>query len=162
MSMTPPDWLSDIALITFDCFGTLLDWRAGLAKVDITGDEDFTIFERECAELAEGGRHVPYHMILKQTIRKMRPDMRPAVIGLFADDFGRLPSFADSASALASLKDMVKVGVLSNCDANHQLDVISTLRVAWDVCVTSQELRAYKPTDRAWMRSYAWAWRGRR
>jgi len=88
--------------------------------------------------------------VLKQTIRKVRPDLRPAVIGLFADDFGRLPAFSDSASALASLKDMVKVGVLSNCDANHQLDVISTLRVAWDVCITSQELRAYKPTDRAW------------
>ena len=148
--MTPPDWLSEIALITFDCFGTLLDWRAGLAKVDIASDEDFAIFEAECASQAEGDRHVPYHMILKQTIRKMRPDMRPAIIGLFADDFGRLPAFPDSAGALASLKHMVKVGVLSNCDANHQLDVISTLHVAWDVCVTSQELRAYKPTDRAW------------
>lgn len=148
--MTPPDWLSDIALITFDCFGTLLDWRAGLAKVDITSDEDFVVFERESAAVAEGERHVPYAMVLKQVIHKMRPEMRPAIIGLFADDFGRLPAFPDSAGALASLKDMVKVGVLSNCDANHQLDVISTLHVAWDVCITSQELRAYKPTDRAW------------
>ena len=148
--MTPPDWLSDIALITFDCFGTLLDWRAGLAKVEITSDADFEIFERESAAVAEGERHVPYHMVLKQVIHKMRPELRPAIIGLFADDFGRLPAYPDSASALASLQDMVKVGVLSNCDANHQLDVISTLHVAWDVCITSQELRAYKPTDRAW------------
>lgn len=148
--MTAPDWLADITLITFDCFGTLLDWRSGLRKVEVSSDEDFVAFEAACLTLMEGDRHVSYTQVLKEAIRKLRPDLRPAIIGLFADDFGRLPAFSDSAGALASLKEMVKVGVLSNCDANHQLDVISTLRVAWDVCITSQEIRAYKPGDRAW------------
>ena len=41
-------------------------------------------------------------------------------------------------------------GVLANSDANHQLDVTSNLRLAWDVVITSAEIRASKPSERAW------------
>ncbi|MCO4761634.1 MAG: hypothetical protein KC502_09035 [Myxococcales bacterium] len=148
--MEVPSWLGDIELVTFDCFGTLLDWRRGLASVEIEEDRDFAEFVDACAKIQGQERHVPYTKVLKDTIRALRPKLRPAVIGLFADDLGRVPAFPDSAGAVGSLKDMVQVGVLSNCDANHQLDVISSLRVAWDVCITSQEIRNYKPSDRAW------------
>ena len=145
-----PDWLKDIALVTFDCFGTLIDWRAGMRTVEIESDADFREFERGCLKQQESERHVPYARLLKDVIAEMRPNLRRAVVGLFADDFGRMPAFPDAARALSTLQQMVKVGVLSNCDANHQLDVMSTLRTAWDVCITSQDIRAYKPTDRAW------------
>ena len=148
--MSVPSWLGDIQLVTFDCFGTLLDWRRGLATVEIEEEADFAEFMEACAVLQNQERHVSYKQVLKETIRKLRPKLRPAVIGLFADDLGRVPPFIDTRGAVGSLKDLVQVGVLSNCDANHQLDVISTLRVAWDVCITSQEIRAYKPSDRAW------------
>ena len=147
---TTPVWLKDIALVTFDCFGTLVDWRAGMEKVEIRSDEDFREFERRCLKIQESDRHMSYGRLLKDVISEMRPNLRRAIVGLFADDFGRLPCFADSPRALSSLKQLVKVGVLSNSDANHQLDVMNTLRVAWDVCITSQDIRAYKPTDRAW------------
>ncbi len=148
--MTAPDWLTDISLITFDCFGTLLDWRRGLERVDITSRADFEAFEAECLVLQKADIWTSYAQILKRAIAKTKPELRPAVVGLFADDFGRMTAFPDSSRALATLRDMVQVGVLSNCDANHQLDAIAGLHVAWDVCITSQELRAYKPTDRAW------------
>lgn len=147
---TPPAWLEDIHLITFDCFGTLLDWRASLEKVEIRTREDFDLFERETQRLQSADQHQRYAEVLKSAISKVRPQLRPAVIGLFADDFGRTPAFADSARALATLRDVVKVGVLANSDASHQLDALATLSVAWDLCITSQELRAYKPSDRAW------------
>lgn len=150
MTESHPDWLKDIALVTFNCFGTLIDWRVGMKTVQIESDADFRDFERRCLKIQESERHVPYGRILKDVITAMRPDLRRAIVGLFADDFGRLAAFDDAPRALSSLKQMVKVGVLSNCDANHQLDVMSTLRVAWDACITSQDIRAYKPTDRAW------------
>jgi len=146
----PPPWLADIQLITFDCFGTLLNWRAALEQVEIRSREEFDQFERESLRLQEADNWVRYTEVLKTAIAKTKPHLRPAIIGLFADDFGRMAAFPDSARALAVLRDAVKVGVLSNCDANHQLDVISTLRVPWDICITSQEIRAYKPSDRAW------------
>lgn len=145
-----PEWLKDISLVTFDCFGTLIDWRAGLDKVELRTDEDFRDFEQRCLKIQQSERHVPYARVLKDVLADMRPSLRRAIVGLFADDFGRMAAFEDSSRALASLQQMVKVGVLSNCDANHQLDVMGSLRVAWDVCITSQDIRAYKPTDRAW------------
>lgn len=146
----PPSWLQDIQLITFDCFGTLLDWRAALEKVEIRSREDFDAFQREAVKLQESEQHARYTDVIKASIAKVKPQIRPAIIGLFADDFGRIAPFPDAARAIATLRDAVKVGVLANCDAGHQLDVISTLRVPWDVCITSQEVRAYKPADRAW------------
>ena len=148
--MEIPAWLRDIELVTFDCFGTLMDWRRGLQQVEIESDEDFEAFKQATKRRQEQERHQPYSMILKDSIRELKPHLRNAVVGLFADDFGRVPCFQDAPGNLAALKDLVEVGVLSNCDANHQLDVISTLRVAWDVCITSQEIRSYKPSDRAW------------
>jgi len=146
----PPSWLQDIQLITFDCFGTLLDWRSALEKVEIRSRADFEAFEKEANKLQEAESWTRYTDVVKTAIGKVKPQIRPAIVGLFADDFGRIAAFPDSARAIATLRDAVKVGVLANCDASHQLDVISTLRVPWDVCITSQEVRAYKPSDRAW------------
>ncbi len=148
--MNAPDWLSSIELITFDCFGTLVDWRAAFDKVDIRSKEDFEQFEAEASRLQEQDQYLRYVDVLKTAIAKVRPQLRPAIIGLFADDCGRMAPFADTARALQTIKDAVKLGVLANSDAAHQLDVMASLRMAWDVVITSQELRAYKPTDRAW------------
>jgi 2-haloacid dehalogenase len=148
--MPAPAWLKDIQLVTFDCFGTLMDWRTAFEKVEIRSREDFDKFETEAAKLGEQDQYLRYTEVLKTAIGRVRPQLRPAIVGLFADDFGRMAPFADAARALHAMRDVVKVGVLANCDASHQLDVIATLRMPWDVCITSQELRAYKPTDRAW------------
>ncbi len=148
--MPAPAWLKDIQLITFDCFGTLMDWRAAFEKVEIRSKEDFEKFETEAAKLQEQDQYLRYTEVLKTAVGRVRPQLRPAIVGLFADDFGRMAPFAETARALHRMRDVVKIGVLANGDASHQLDVIATLRIPWDVCITSQELRAYKPTDRAW------------
>jgi 2-haloacid dehalogenase len=148
--MSAPDWLADIQLITFDCFGTLIDWRSHMAPVEIESDADFAAFVEHCREIEGGDRHMPYAAVVKTAIAKLRPALRPSVIGLFADDLGRLPAFRDAPGALGAMQSMARVGVLANSDPSHQLDVMSTLRVAWDVVITSAEVRAFKPSARAW------------
>lgn len=148
--MPAPDWLKDIQLVTFDCFGTLMDWRTALEKVEIRSREDFEKFEGETQKLQEQEQYLRFVDILKTAIGRVRPQLRPAIIGLFADDYGRMAPFPDVIRSLHTLRDVVKLGVLANCDAQHQIDVIATLRMPWDVCISSQEIRAYKPTDRAW------------
>jgi 2-haloalkanoic acid dehalogenase type II len=148
--MSAPAWLEHVQLVTFDCFGTLLDWRAAMEKVEIRGRDEFDKFELEARKLAEGDPYLRFVDVLKQAIAKVKPALRPAIVGLFADDFGRAPAFADSVRGVAQLKDLLKVGVVANCDAHHMLDVLAALRTPLDVTVTAQEVRAYKPTDRAW------------
>lgn len=145
-----PEWLADIGLVTFGCFGTLIDWRNHMAPVEIETDSDFDRFLAACREREAQERHQPWATVVKQALAELRPALRPAVIGLFADDLGRVPAFRDAPGALGAIQSMARIGVLANSDANHQLDVMSTLRIAWDLVITSAETRAYKPSPRAW------------
>ncbi|MBM4341851.1 MAG: hypothetical protein FJ100_00540 [Deltaproteobacteria bacterium] len=146
----PPAWLADIQLVTFDVFGTLLDLQAALDKVEIRTRQEVQEFEESVREQTDKESWVRYSEVLKTAINKVKPHLRPALVGVFADDFGRSAPFSDSARALHGLREVVKVGLVGNCDAQHQVDVVTALRVVPDVSITSQEIRAYKPTDRAW------------
>ncbi len=147
---TPPAWLADIQLITFDCFGTLIDWRAGAGAVELDDDAEFARFLDACRGLERADKPGPWAACVKEAIRGLRPALRPAVIGLFADDLGRQPAFADVAPALPALQALTRVGVLANSDPSHQIEVATGLRFAFDLVVTSADLRACKPLDRAW------------
>ncbi len=146
----PPAWLADIKLITFDVFGTLLDLPAALDKVEIRTRQEIADFEESVREQTDREAWVRYGEILKVAIAKVKPHLRPGIVGVFADDFGRSAPFADSARTLHGLREVVQVGLVGNCDAQHQVDVVTALRVVPDVSITSQEIRAYKPQDRAW------------
>ena len=147
---TAPAWLADIQLITFDVFGTLLDSQAALDKVEIRTRQELADFDAAVREQTDKESWVRYSEILRNAIAKMKPHLRPAIVGVFTEDLGRSQPFPDSMRALHSLREVVKVGLVGNCDAQHQVDVVTAMRVVPDVGITSQEIRAYKPTERAW------------
>lgn len=147
---TAPAWLADIQLITFDVFGTLIDTQSALDKVEIRGKQEIADFEAAVREQTDKESWVRYSEILRNAIAKMKPHLRPAIVGVFTEDLGRSAPFTDSMRALHSLREVVKVGLVGNCDAQHHVDVVTAMRVVPDVGITSQEIRAYKPTERAW------------
>jgi len=147
---SPPSWLADIKLITFDVFGTLLDTPSAVDKVEIRGKAELAAFDDAVREQTEREGWIRYSEVLKAAIAKVKPQTRAAIVGVFADDIGRSAPFADSARTLHGLREVVQVGLVGNCDAQHQVDVVTQLRVVPDVSITSQEIRAYKPHDRAW------------
>ena len=111
--------------LTFDCYGTLIDWETGIAEAlrpfgDASDDALLEAFARH--EAAARGRAVP--LIPRGAGRgaaRRRPRLR-----LRADRRGRRPPsrprsatgrpFADSAEALAALKRRFRLGVITNCD----------------------------------------------
>jgi len=146
----PPSWLAEIGLVTFDCFGTLLDWRAALLTQNID-DAGFARFEKASLDVQLSDAWTPYRDVLQAGIKAAEPSISPARAGLFARDFGRLcPPFADARGSLRLLRDTVKVGLITNCDFSHGMDVTAALGTGFDVLVVAEELRAYKPTARAW------------
>lgn len=145
-----PAWLADVQLVTFDVFGTLLDMQTALDKLEIRGKQEVAELEELVREQTDRESWVRYAEVLKQAISKVKPELRPAIVGVFAEDLGRTAPFGDSLRALHGLRELVKVGVVGNCDAQHQVDVVTALRVVPDLSITSQEIRAYKPTERAW------------
>jgi len=150
--------LAQLDLVTFDCFGTLVDWQKALPALGVDASR-MPVFLRESERRQRPDRRdapfVAYRPLLLDVGAVLRPDLDPTEIARWARRFGELPFFSDVPAGIALLSSVVDVGVVSNCDAVHQLDVSRRLGVPWDVCVVAEELEAYKPTDRAWDRAIA-------
>jgi 2-haloacid dehalogenase len=148
-------------VLTFDCYGTLIDWEAGilaglrapLAAHGIAAPDDALLeaFARHEAEL-EAGPYRPYREVLGEVLEAMLGhfgqaatlDERAAFGGSVAD----WPAFADSPAALARLHERFKLGVITNCDDDLFTASEARLGVSFDWVVTAQQARRYKPNPR--------------
>ena len=148
-------------VLTFDCYGTLIDWEAGLlaalraplaAHGIVSPDEAILeAFARHEAEL-EAGPYRPYREVLGEVLEAMlghfgqaaTPEERAAFGGSVAD----WPAFADSRAALARLHERFKLGVITNCDEDLFAASEARLGVSFDWVVTAQQTRRYKPNPR--------------
>ncbi len=144
--------------LTFDCYGTLIDWETGLldglrAVLDPhgaqIGDEAllelYAAFEAE----AEAGPYLPYREVLGVGLHGVcdRLGIHPteAQVAAFGGSVADWPAFADSAAALAKLKTRFRLGVITNCDDDLFAASNRRLGVAFDWVVTAQQAGGYKP-----------------
>lgn len=148
--------LEGLELVTFDCFGTLVDWAQALPSLGLDTSR-MPQFLKESERRQRPDRRdkpfMPYRALLQEVGEAMRPDLDLEEIARWARRFGELPFFEDTIPAIQLLGSVVDVGVITNCDPLHQLDVTRRLGRSWDVCVVADELEAYKPTDKAWDRA---------
>ncbi len=140
--------LSDIRLITFDVFGTLLDWRSG---VESFFPGKFLQFSQisEAHQNQAGSALLSYGSLLKSVGFEINPEITALDLDRFAAEFGAAPAFPD-ARALLDLRLLAQVGCISNSDMVHQYDVQRTLNFPWDVCLTVDQMRSWKPHGIAW------------
>jgi len=140
--------LNNIRLVTFDVFGTLLDWRS---YVEGYFPSKFLHFARlsEAHQADKGSAQFSYASMLKAVAYELNPGMPAAQLDRFADGFGTAPAFAD-ANALHDLRLLAQLGCVSNSDMTHQQDAQRGLGLHWDVCLAAEQLRAWKPDARAW------------
>ena len=143
-------WLDSIQLVTLDGPGVLFDWRAGLQRVGVEDPAEVARLMTQLGELASAEPFRRWGEVVRLALTEVRPDLRPAAIGLFATELGRLPLWPDAIPALNGLGDLVQVGLVANGDAQHHLDAAQACRCRWDVCVSSEEIRAHLQTERAW------------
>jgi 2-haloacid dehalogenase len=158
--MTALDF-DDFDVLTFDCYGTLIDWEAGLlaglrdplANHGISeSDEDVLgAYARHEAAL-EAGPYLRYRDVLGSALTEMlehfgqaaTPDEITAFGGCVAD----WPAFPDSAAALARLHSRFKLGVITNCDDDLFAASERRLDMTFDWVVTAQQAKRYKPNPR--------------
>jgi 2-haloacid dehalogenase len=151
----------DFDVLTFDCYGTLIDWEAGIlaalrapmaAHAIEAGDDDLLeAFGRHEAEV-EAGPYRPYREVLAEVLGSMvmhmggtaTADERAAFGGSVAD----WPAFPDSTAALARLHERFKLGVITNCDDDLFAASEARLGTTFDWVVTAQQTRRYKPNPR--------------
>jgi len=134
-----------IKLVTFDIFGTVLDWRRGLSRLS-DGEFDGAI-DRQ-AQL-EAGTFRSYTEILAQSLldTKRFDAVTAARVGAEA---GFWPLFPDSAEALRKLRNLAPCAAITNSDQAHGDDVQAQLGFPLDGWICAEEVRAYKPDERMW------------
>jgi 2-haloacid dehalogenase len=150
-----------IEAMTFDCYGTLIDWEAGIASgfrtvLDARGvaaadDAVLEAYARQEAAI-EAGPYLPYREVLARAMTAVCAELgvepTPAERMAFATSVGGWPAFADSAPALASLARRYRLGVITNSDDDLFAASSRRLGVAFDWIITAQQVRSYKPNPR--------------
>lgn len=147
--------------LTFDCYGTLIDWEAGLlaafrpilaAHDVVIDDEDLLTRYARYEATAEAGSYLTYREILATGLAGIAAETRfapePADVDAFAGSVVDWPAFPDSGSALARLARRFRLGVITNCDDDLFAASQRRLGVEFDWVVTAQQARAYKPSER--------------
>ena len=147
-----------VEALTFDCYGTLIDWERGLLDalrpilrrhgIDLADAALLELYARLEAQL-ESGAYRPYREVLAGVTDLLgqqlgfvpSADERSAL----AASIGSWPPFPDTVPALRQLKTRFKLGVISNID-----DDLFTRRLEVDLdwLVTAEQARAYKPSLR--------------
>jgi 2-haloacid dehalogenase len=147
--------------LTFDCYGTLIDWETGLARalgevlraygVQATDLDLVTRYGRYEA-VAEAGPYVRYREVLAAGLRGVAGEFgvepTQAEVEAFSESVADWPAFPDSAAALARLKERFRLGVITNCDDDLFAASNRRLGVEFDWVVTAEQVGAYKPDER--------------
>jgi 2-haloalkanoic acid dehalogenase type II len=144
-------------VITFDCYGTLIDWERGIADafLDAAREDGITLQRDEVLRayetiepIVERERYLPYRDILAETaLRVARALGWPREDGAFLPQ--SLPSwqpFPDTNDALERLRDAGhRLGILSNVDDDLLAATRRHFTVDFDPIITAQQVRSYKP-----------------
>src|SRR5690349_11781695 len=140
-------------LLTFDVFGTVLDWRSGLERDCAAagrplapGDLD-RIIDRQ-AELEAQPHHL-YSEITRRSLVEMLGMDDAAAAGIGAN-VGRWPLYPDSADALRALLQVAPCAALTNSDRVHGEQVQSQLGFRLSDWLCAEESGLYKPDERVW------------
>ncbi len=148
------------ALLTFDCYGTLIDWEAGilaamkpiLAAHGASMEDDRLLETYAALESdAEAGEYRPYRTILAEVVagfgRRLGFEPSEDERRALADSVARWPAFPDTVAALRALKERYKLAIVSNVDQDLFAATARHLDVAFDHVITAGDVRAYKPAE---------------
>lgn len=155
--------LRDYSVLTFDCYGTLIDWESGIwdalqPLLVANGRDDLpraTMLERfaeiESAEQSETPGRL-YPELLARVQARLAERLGLATSDALDRDFGasiaHWPAFPDTADALRRLKRRYKLVILSNVNRAGFAASNRKLGVAFDAIYTAEDVGAYKPDPR--------------
>lgn len=150
--------VSPIRAVSFDCYGTLIDWQAGLETVISPlrkgmpqlpqGDALFREFARLERE-AEKPPYCSYKDVLREVMAGLSGIAGPCELhDVLWRSVAQWPAFADTAESLRRLKrEFGTLAVLSNIDNDLFTSSHARLGVTVDVVVTAEQVRSYKPAE---------------
>ena len=149
-------------LLSFDCYGTLVDWETGLLAqlrpwaerngLAVADDDLLAAFATAEAVTEAEFPSLPYTEILRRVHRHIagrfeRESSRDDAAA-FSHSVGDWPVFSDTVAALRELKTSYKLVILSNTDRASFARTKTKLGVEFDALVLAEDVGAYKPDRR--------------
>jgi 2-haloacid dehalogenase len=141
--------------LTFDCFGTLIDWRHGIRTTGELlfpgrGADFLDAYIALEAEIESEGSFKRYRAVLTETARRAAKqldlDLKPDDATVLVSTIPHWPPFADVGPALSELrKQGWKFALLTNCDRDIIALTQRRLPASFDAVVTAEDVSAYKP-----------------
>jgi 2-haloacid dehalogenase len=154
--------LSDFSVLTFDCYGTLIDWESGIwqalqslvARCAAPPSRDAALAAFAAAESAQ--EHATPGLLYSSLLALVHHRLaegwgvaaNDAEDTAFGASVGDWPAFPDSAEALVYLKRFYKLVILSNVDRASFSRSNPRLGVTFDAVFTAQDVGSYKPDPR--------------
>lgn len=150
-----------IEVLSFDCYGTLVDWEAGILAglhgvlgsrgVDADDEDLLARYARHEAAI-EAGPYLRYREVVARALRGVCAELAVAATddeaAAFGGSVGEWPPFADASAALALLAGRFRLAVVTNCDDDLFAATNRRLGVTFDWVITAQQVGAYKPSRR--------------
>ncbi len=124
--------------ITFDCYGTLIDWESAI-------DQSRYIQEQ----------YRPYRQVLHDTMKMALDTFHLPYdekdVDAFADSMGHWKPFSDTKEAIIELQKYVRVVLITNTDNNIIAETERTIGVKFDDIITAEQAQAYKPSHKGFL-----------
>lgn len=154
----PTGWLSNIRVLSFDCYGTLIDWQSGLDQAlaplrpgmpqlpqGAALFREFARLERE----AEKPPYSSYKDVLREVMSGLSGVAGPCeLLDTLWRSIADWPAFPDTPASLRRLKAKFgTLAVLSNIDDDLFTASHARLEIRLDAIVTAAQVRSYKPSE---------------
>ncbi len=147
-------------VITFDCYGTLIDWETGIRNafrkaLEKTrgpahlAEKALTLYAEEEAKVEAETPHQLYRQVLSKTAiavaQKIGWGLRNSESSFLAEDLPGWKPFRDTNPALKRLAKRHTLGILSNTDNDLLAGTLKHLRARFEILVTAENVSSYKP-----------------
>ena len=153
--------LTDYRVLTFDCYGTLIDWEGGIwdalqplimqGGLDVTRDAALLAFAKFETLHERDHPDLRYPDLLARVHRSIAESLGIETSGALDEAFGASvplwPAFADTADALRTLKRHYRLVILSNVHRDGFAASNRKLGVEFDAIYTAEDIGSYKPAD---------------
>jgi 2-haloacid dehalogenase len=147
-------------VLSFDCYGTLIDWERGMLRAlkavlfnhDIVIESDNQILKTfaESESSQESGSYLKYRQILKNVVKSFGAQLNftptEAELSSLAESIQDWEPFPDTVEALKALKKRYKLAIISNVDDDLFAYTAKKLKVDFDWIVTAEQVKSYKPS----------------
>jgi 2-haloacid dehalogenase len=152
--------------LTFDCFGTLVDWESGILAallpvvrshgVEADPERLLRLFAEAESDL-EAGPYLSYAEVLGRVMdrvgRGLGFEPKAEERGRLARSLPSWPLFQDTVASLATLARRYRLAIVSNVDDDLFDGVARRLAVPFDAVITAQQVRSYKPAPAHFLRA---------